>query len=400
MDLSSFTPDQLDAILDSPAAPNPSGVPDLTEPPNKNAQGLAVADLCLSLASLGFLIRMYSKIFCAKRVRTEDFLGAIAFGTYIATAVVIITFATSDLGLWVHIWDLDVRGVRSFINHTFLFITLYSLTMIFAKAAILIEWIHVFVPLPNRNAFLWICCVIIAVNTMIYIAGIIATQLACIPRKKNWFPLLSGTCIDRKPLDECVVVINLTFDILILFLPQRVIWKLNLKGTRRAGISIIFSVGLLACACAAGRVYSTFTLDYHGADTLMWGLAEATCVFLVFCIPGFPKAFGGAKGPLARLAVSLRSWTRLSPRSPPGSNDGGASNRSEGSPKSVYERIDERSEIPLRDLEVGNVPSQTHAADSQGKIIRTTEFSTAESISSRIDSDDLSPHQHPWLPAD
>ncbi|KAI1773207.1 hypothetical protein F4818DRAFT_423571 [Hypoxylon cercidicola] len=402
MDLSNLTPEQLDAVLNSPLAPDPFGVPDLVNPPNENARGLAVAGLCLSLASLGFLVRMYSKLFCAKRARVEDYLGIIAFGTYITVVVTVINLAT-EFGLWVHVWNVNVRGIRYYFNQTFLFITFYSLTMLFAKAAILIEWIHVFVPLPNRNAFFWICCAIIIVNTMLYVAAIIATQLACIPREKLWFPTISGTCINRKPLDECVIVFNLAVDILILLLPQRVIWKLNLKGKQKIGISVIFSVGILACACAAGRVYSIFTLDYygdatyHGTDTFMWALAETTCVFLVFCIPGFPKALGVAMGSLTKLAGSVRSWTRLTLGSRSGSTRGAVHNDSEGSPKSLYERMDEHGEIPLTVLEAGSKQPQAHATDNQDRILRTTEFSAGESFGPRTDLDDPSPRQHPWL---
>lgn len=73
-----------------------------------------------------------------------------------------------------------------------------------------------------------------------------------------------------------------------------------------------------ACVCAAGRVYSTATLDYLGdttygvSKTALWSLAETTCVLVVFCMPALPKAFSRVDmdNVLDKLA-SLRSWSRL-----------------------------------------------------------------------------------------
>lgn len=73
-----------------------------------------------------------------------------------------------------------------------------------------------------------------------------------------------------------------------------------------------------ACVCAAGRVYSTATLDYLGdvtygvSKTSIWAMAENTCVLIVFCMPAIPKAFSGIdlKRVMGVLS-SLSSWTRL-----------------------------------------------------------------------------------------
>lgn len=86
-------------------------------------------------------------------------------------------------------------------------------------------------------------------NVLLYLSGIVATSLACIPLEKLWHKWLSGRCIDRKTLDLCTATFNLLMDIVILFLPQRVIWKLQMTATRKLGISLVFSIGLLYVEC-------------------------------------------------------------------------------------------------------------------------------------------------------
>lgn len=115
------------------------------------------------------------------------------------------------------------------------------------KNAILLEWTHIFVLKKTRNSFFWLCHALIAVNTMLYIASVVATHLMCIPMEAMWYPWLAqdSKCIDRKPADVSVMGFNLLTDIIILFLPQRIIWKLKLPKAKRIGITIVFSIGLL-----------------------------------------------------------------------------------------------------------------------------------------------------------
>lgn len=82
-------------------------------------------------------------------------------------------------------------------------------------------------------------------NVLLYVSGIISTSLACIPLEKLWHTWLPGKCIDRKTLDTCTATFNLLMDIVILILPQRVIWNLQLTKVRKIGISVVFSIGLL-----------------------------------------------------------------------------------------------------------------------------------------------------------
>ncbi|KAJ2993391.1 hypothetical protein NUW58_g1857 [Xylaria curta] len=225
--------------------------------------------------------------------------------------------------------------------------------MLFAKTAILLEWIRVFVPKRQRNSFFWICSSIIGANFI------------------------------------------------------KVIWKLNLTRKRKIGVSIIFSVGVLACIAGTGRVYAVVTLNYNGDATygssavFLWASTEATFVLLAFCIPGVPKAFTGAKESIYKLAGSFKSWskstltlskddTRL------GNEQTWQGSPNEGSHSTVCNHTDKRSEIPLTNLEFSSTKSLTDVPD-QGRILRTTEFWLEESTGQQDTQDDPSVRQHPWM---
>ncbi|KAI0453685.1 hypothetical protein F5B21DRAFT_525657 [Xylaria acuta] len=281
-----LTPPEFDPILDLPAfAPPPDVIPDYGNPPNQNALAIAVVALCTSLAYIACVYAICSMI--------------------------------HDVGFFVHQWNLHNRDVVVFVYNAYTYLTAYAVMMFFAKTAILLEWIRIFVADRQRNAFFYAACVLIGLNLGVYGAGSIATGLACIPREKLWHPWVAGKCIDRHTLDSFTAFVNLAIDLGILLLPQKVIWRLQMSKQRKVGLSILFSIGIIACASAAGRAYYTVTLNFGGDVTFeaspafLFGHAEMTTVLMVFCIPSVPKAFEGG-GLITNFFASLRSWTRLS----------------------------------------------------------------------------------------
>lgn len=104
---------------------------------------------------------------------------------------------------------------------------------------------HIFVPGKTRNKFFWACWVVLAINTLYYIANIVAVNLTCIPFEASWNILVAGKCLDQKALDTSSAVINLISDLTIMVLAQQVIWNLHMSMKRKLGLSLIFAAGLL-----------------------------------------------------------------------------------------------------------------------------------------------------------
>ncbi|KAJ3572448.1 hypothetical protein NPX13_g5045 [Xylaria arbuscula] len=283
-----LTPTKYDAILNLPGLVPPRGVvPKFDNPPNQNGLAIAVVALCASISTILVSVRLYTRLFCGLRPKLEDYLGLLAFNAYT-------------------------------------FLTAYTVMMFFAKTAVLLEWIRIFVADRQRSAFFIAACALIAVNAGVYAAGAIATGLACIPREKLWHPWIQGKLCNLLAvesdhyvlyvLDVFTAFINLAIDLGIFLLPQKIIWKLQMSKKRKIGVSVLFSVGLIACASAAGRAYYTVTLDFEGdvtfeaSPTFLFGYAEMTTVLMVFCIPSIPKAFQDSRL-IAGFLVSIRRWT-------------------------------------------------------------------------------------------
>ncbi|KAI1740697.1 hypothetical protein F4680DRAFT_83749 [Xylaria scruposa] len=292
-----LTSEEIEKIRNSAAAVPPVGViPNYDNPPNNNHLALAVIVVGISVTTIACLIRFYAKVFCTRRVRLEDYLGLISFPFFIAGTWALTTVPRKP-GYFVHMWDVRVIDTEKFLFAYVLSTTLYCVTLLLAKAAILLEWSHIFVPRPNRNGLWWICYGMLIANTALYIATIAALNFACSPQQKTWRQYLPGQCINFNVFNIFITIFHLLFDLLMLLLPHTVIWKLSLTTKQKIGVSVIFSVGILACAWAAGRVMSAFDLTasqdktYTYSQYIMWGIAEVSTAELIFCVPAFPLAF-------------------------------------------------------------------------------------------------------------
>ncbi|ETS76596.1 hypothetical protein PFICI_11983 [Pestalotiopsis fici W106-1] len=299
-------------ILASPALAAPNGtVSNLINPPNRNDIGIPVMATFFALVIITGLLRLYSRVFVVRNMKLEDYLGFTAY-CWDVFAMVNGIYSTGAL-------DLRHAHADDLVQWIWIYRLIYAVVMLFAKAAILLEWRHLFVPTRTRNWFFWATTAMIVVNTVAYGVAIIMTCRRCNPPKKIWQPWVDGTCADlysQKSTDIATSYINLVMDIVILLLPQPVIWKLKLTKQRRIGVSLVFSLGVFVLVCAIGRIHSNTVMDYianstrGGAINMIWAYGEATFVMVVFASPGIPRAFT-KQAWVVSLVSTFRSWTRL-----------------------------------------------------------------------------------------
>ncbi|KAI0010708.1 hypothetical protein F4779DRAFT_627000 [Xylariaceae sp. FL0662B] len=295
----SLSPVQLADFLNQPALQPPHGVtPNFDNPPHDNKLAITVIALCVAVSTILSLLRVYTRVSCMKRV----FFIA---GTWILTTI------AGDMGFFVHFWNVRVGDVEGFIYDYVIASILWCFTLIFVKAAIILEWSHIFIPKSTHNTFFWICHCMIIANSALYIATVIAINFACTPRERIWRRWIPGSCINTDAFNIFIATFHLAFSLAMLLIPQRIIWKLLLTTRQKIGISFVFSVGVIACACAAGRLVtavkmsSTEDITYAYSRHLLCGVGESTAAIVVFCVPAIPIAFRPA-GPISRLKTKMR----------------------------------------------------------------------------------------------
>lgn len=300
------------------------------------------------------------------------------------------------------------------------------------KASILLEWVHLFVG-TSGTAFYWICHVMIWSNCCLYVTTIITINFTCSPRERIWRRYIPGTCINIDAFNLFITAFHLVFDLLMLLLPHRVIWKLSLSTQQKIGISTVFSVGVVyvsppslamrslttyfrTCACAAGRVVSAVMMGsspdstYAYSRHLLWGLAEITTTELIFCVPAAPLMLR-YPSLLHRIHEFLQSkMPTLSPRENISSNSSQHRTQPKASrreaPINEYPWMDENSDGHLTELELvrsrdghAKNPYQEQSEQFQRGILRTTEIAITTSEDSEFGGEDVQKPKHPqaWL---
>ncbi|KAI1386461.1 uncharacterized protein F4822DRAFT_444849 [Hypoxylon trugodes] len=273
-------------ILDSPALLPPTGVdPSFENPPNNNGLAIAIITVTLALVVPAVMIRVWSRTILLRKVKVEDFLTLTAFGTYVGT-------------------------------------NFYLGAILSIKTAILLEWLRIFVPLGTRNAFFWLCWILISLNVLPYVTCVFLENFQCSPLKAVWDFTVAGHCLSSqaKQLQILTAALNLASDTAILLLPQKVVWSLNMSKKQKLGASFIFAIGLLTCALAIIRVKAT--IDYVNGPDITYLLStlsltiqvEMSCLLLVICIPTAPKALPWSCF-ATRIKKILQSWRPMTTRS-------------------------------------------------------------------------------------
>ncbi|KAJ8133518.1 hypothetical protein O1611_g108 [Lasiodiplodia mahajangana] len=358
----SLTPAQQEQILNSPALRPPPGVqPDFDHPPNLNHIVYPTVILGLLLSTIFILLRIYGRWYCMKTVKVQDGLGIIAFLLLVVElAVYFQQLQLSNAGgLLVHQWNLRVRDLRPFLIRSIILIHLYAGMMVFLKTAILLDWLQTFSLPGKRGVFYWVCILTITINVVYWVIGIIIVDTQCIPFESLYDKTVPGRCLSNpKILDVFSNAWGLAADIIILALPQGVIWKLRMSTMKRLGVSVVFAFGLLACLAAGARLGSTISymhsddVTYSYSSVALWTVAEVTCGFIVFSVTGLSKSFASFKN--SKLMSRLRA--RYNPTTGvPGENGSNQSQRKLIRPTSS--QGDEHSEVdphPFEPMELSN----------------------------------------------
>ncbi|KAI0428955.1 hypothetical protein F5Y09DRAFT_357311 [Xylaria sp. FL1042] len=402
----------------SPALDPPEGVEsNFDNPPNGNTLVITVLSVSLALSSICLFIRGLAKGAYLKKFQVEDVVIVPAYIFFVAFSVYIYQIA-AETGFFVHAWDIRFGDLAEFYHKFFYVTNFYLATMIFLKSAILLEWIRLFVPGKTRNAFFWTCHTVAILNALYYTANIIVENVSCTPKAYWWDKSLTGHCLNGTVLALTSATVNLAFDIIILILPQKVIWTLNLSPSRRLGVSFVFVIGLLAVVLAAVRLSAAVTYikeadyTYNLAPQALLQTAEMAAGILVFTIPAMPKPLAyvmkRAGSSVEKLVGSRRS------------NSGSGSGRGESarflssrkkSTASSERPIDEQrlvvklgklrslvSEDSFPSLHVhksGNLQPDL-AGETEAGILRTTHLTATESFVADNRTESCR-QQHPWI---
>jgi hypothetical protein len=230
----------------TPALPPPPGQTSNFENPDSLAPRNNVAiSIAIPLITILFILRVYSRVGIQKTWTIEDWFALASWAGTVAFAGVGI--GTMEHFGGKHIWDITAAQAVEAAYWFNLGSIVYGVTICFAKLAVL--WLYRRIFSPTRRSPLDLSILfLVGVNALFYTATTFVKIWQCTPREKIFNPRVPGSCVDVGMLFNVSGMFNTVMDLIVVFLPVRAVWNMNIKLTRKIMVILIFTFGLCAPA--------------------------------------------------------------------------------------------------------------------------------------------------------
>ncbi|KAF2655020.1 hypothetical protein K491DRAFT_693317 [Lophiostoma macrostomum CBS 122681] len=308
-------------LLRGPAAHPPQGVtPNLNHNygPEQFTFYICVS-FCTVFSGLFMLLRAYTKFIVLKRWELDEYFLILGFLLFIALEAV--GRVTLDYGMGVHQWNITLGEFFRLLYWLNIYQILYPACCVCIKTAIVLQYLRMFAPVRSLNMFMFVGgWATIALNVGFYISRMFVAIFECTPREKIWNKLyVGGSCVDDYKLHIATGFFNIFSDLVILFLPIRSLWRLQIPLRKKFGISLLFASGLLATVATALRTYygvlaqNSGDWSYETAWDGLWAYAELSLGIIIACAITLPKLVKEKGFRFTRQFSSLSSlWKRKS----------------------------------------------------------------------------------------
>ncbi|KAI0433621.1 hypothetical protein F5Y09DRAFT_338438 [Xylaria sp. FL1042] len=282
-DFASLPPDTQEQILDGPSLRPPKGVESNFEhPQNLDALAIFILVLCGALAHISIFFCVYGKWYLLRIFRAGDSVKKVF-----------------SRGVFVHLWDIEFRELRSSLWLVFIMQNLYFIVTGLLQTAMLSEWIRIFCPTPaHRGAYYSVCCLTLTFNVIWWILYLCILNTQCTPHSYIWDKTLSGSCLRMEAYDVLTAVVNLVLDLIIAMLFLGKIGRFRqLRHRGRVILTFTLTIGSVVCILAGGRLMSTLQYfethdsSYEGSAIALWSFGEMSCGFFAFAVSGLQNGF-------------------------------------------------------------------------------------------------------------
>ncbi|KAJ5219368.1 uncharacterized protein N7498_001467 [Penicillium cinerascens] len=214
---------------------------------------LAIAIVFMVVATIAFLLRLYSRQKTVWRVALEDVLIGIGLTfSYLLSACVIIGVLDR----------VKVLGPLSFVREAIYYLPERRLLHVSGNWQKVTTGLMVF-------------------TTAWGITSIIGNALQYLPPRYFWPRDIDGHCPDDQEAFTVVIgSLALAEDVILLIIPIIVVWQLKLVRAEKIRITILFSFGRLSKVCIFGILRVSELVNYHAENLTASGAFEVTWAVL------------------------------------------------------------------------------------------------------------------------
>ncbi|KAH7126037.1 hypothetical protein EDB81DRAFT_203112 [Dactylonectria macrodidyma] len=236
----------------------------------------------LALTCVG--LRLVSRHLKGQKLWWDDWVLLFSMGWNLA--VVGFIFAMYACGMGLHADLVEMDDIVMMAKWLVVAEILYAFNLGWTKLSLLLMYYRIFrVPYFKRMAWIvgtFVMCWVVTI-TFLFV-------FICVPVEKLWYPELPGHCINQVGTWIANAASTIFTDIVILLLPLRPIWRLQLSKSEKIGLMVAFGLGFFVVFASAYRTSVLFTYDandptYTLAPTVGWTAIEMSAGIISACLP-------------------------------------------------------------------------------------------------------------------
>jgi hypothetical protein len=214
----------------------------------------------VGLATVFLALRVYCKFHRGSRLWWDDYVLVAAWVCLVASGA-LLTAAVVVGGYGKHVWDVGSQYTIGVILATFLKINVNSVMSITASAWCKTSFALTILRLADGWMRKLVWAIIVLVNVVLGLAALLP-MVRCRPISAAWNILEQPTakCLPTDLLTQYntfATGFSAATDLVLAFLPWKIIWGLQMKMVEKAGVGVAMSCGVVAAAVTIVKTVKT-----------------------------------------------------------------------------------------------------------------------------------------------
>lgn len=256
----------------------------------KGAKLIGWGTLPVPFATLAVILRFVARR-SSQKVGPDDWCMLVALMLYYGLYVILVIWApVGKVGFPQK--DLSYEQTTEFLKIFFCVQLFYAWVGPAIKMSFLLLYRRIFI----IQWFMRITLIVAALVMIWCISVTVTVIVECQPVGSYWQPLRQEHCIDSQKFYWANGISNMLLDIIILCLPLRPIWKLQMSTRSKISLTGVFALGAFICIASILRItYLWFIVfdDVSGTIAIpsIWTSIEPGLGIVCGCLPTLPTLF-------------------------------------------------------------------------------------------------------------
>ncbi|KAJ5369185.1 uncharacterized protein N7496_008945 [Penicillium cataractarum] len=217
------------------------------------------------VALIAYILRMVARFKCSGAFGMDDWTMTLTMCLVIPLSALSVVLA--DTGLGRDLWTLPLNNITHILYIYFWDELIYLSILPLTKISILCFYLRIF---PERR-FRMATYFVIGLNLSYLVVFVLISVFQCRPLPGAWLHWDGEgdyQCNNINAQGWAAAIINMILDILVMALPLRQLYHLNLSGRKKAYVMCMFGLGIFVTLVSILRLNSL--IHFASTDNLTW----------------------------------------------------------------------------------------------------------------------------------